>query len=163
MHNKDVEYSLSSVNSDLAAATNVVTSLGLTSNLTPYINKYSIIKACGAIEVSYKAILTDYLVRRAKSQIKNYIHKSIRDSSSNPSYDNICKTLKSFDENWSVKFKRDIKAVTNHTQMIDSLDSLVDARNSFSHGGDPTTTVQEIQRYFCDSIRIIEVLDNIIK
>jgi hypothetical protein len=162
MKNKDVELLLDQVESDLKIAQNLALALGPVNNANPYINKYSIIRACGAVEVSYKAIISDYLVHRSKKQVKTYINTNIRSSSSNPSYDNICRTLKSFDKDWLAKFKSLLLAKPNSTQIFDSLESLVEARNEFAHGGDPNSTVSDVLRYFTDSRFLLEILDSVV-
>ena len=44
-----------------------------------------------------------------------------------------------------------------------SLQSLVDARNDFAHGGHPSTSISDLITYFTDSKEVIEVLDQIVR
>jgi HEPN superfamily RiboL-PSP-like protein len=46
--------------------------------------------------------------------------------------------------------------------IISSIQSLVDARNDFAHGGNPTITFSDIKHYFGESKLLIETLDNVI-
>lgn len=162
MNNVDVEYVLNECQSDLNLAHSLVMSLGAASNIVQYVTKYSLIKACGTIEISYKAIIADYCEWRSKKQIKQFISKRVRDNSSNPSFSNICKTLKEFDENWNNDFKDALEVRPDKTVLLDSLQSLVDARNEFAHGGNPTLTIQSVLDYYKHSRTIIEILDSII-
>jgi len=78
----------------------------------------------------------------------------------NPSYGNMCSSLSNFDEDWKNKFKSTIKEHPERTKILDSLDSLNNARNAFAHGGTPTASFMNIQEYFSDSIKILEVLES---
>jgi len=133
-----------------------------TSNIVPYINKYCIIRACGSIEIAFKTIIADFINRRSKIQIKNYINKYVRENSSNPSYDNICKLLKSFDSSWNTNFKSEVNKHPDKSKIMTSIESLVDARNEFAHGGNPNIPVQSTIDYFYDGKTLIEILDTII-
>jgi len=125
----------------------------------PYLSKYGLIKACGTIEQAFKSLVADRCSYRARAQIKNYLTKMVRNSSSNPSFGNICKLLKSFDSSWNAAFK---DAVNNHASsnsLKTSLQSLVDTRNEFAHGGNPRVSIGDVRRYFHDARAVIEELD----
>jgi len=162
MHNHNVQLILDESRDDIEKVKSIVDSLGITSNASPYLSKYSIIRACGAIETAYKTLIADYCSYRSKAQIKNYIDTHIREASSNPSYDNIIKTLGEFDKNWVNKFKTKAKSNSRITIIRTSLQSLVDARNEFAHGGNPTVSINDVLQYFQDSIELIKILDNVI-
>jgi len=70
--------------------------------------------------------------------------------------------LKDFDENWNATFKAGIKAEPNSAQLLTSLQSLVDARNEFSHGGNPTVSLTDVVSYYTHAKRIIELMDGIV-
>lgn len=162
MNNSDAEQILNDCDQDLQNALNIVNGLGQSSNVVPYLNRYGIIKACGSIEQAYKTIIADYCNYRSKQQIKNYINKTIRDGSSNPSYDNICSTLKRFDRNWHITFKADVNGHIDKVTIKTSLQSLVDARNEFAHGGNPNVSLNDVYLYFQQSRELIEILDNVV-
>ena len=159
MKNQNVSSLLEETESELIIANNLLLELGVTSNVNPYISKYSIIRACGAIEVSFKSIIADSCTFGANSQISTYLNKTIRESSSNPSYDNICKKLKLFDQNWAKQFKDKVGESIN--PLKDSLKSLVEVRNDFAHGGNPTITMNDIIQYYKHGKEVIEILDTI--
>jgi hypothetical protein len=161
MNNVDAMTYIDSCNDELSKIKNIIDSLGHTSNVVPYLTKYAIIKSCGTIELSFKTILSDYCSNNQSQQVKNYIDKTLRDSSMNPSYDNICNLLNNFDENWKANFKSKVGNLANPEKIKASLQSLNVSRNNFAHGGNPTTSFQSVVEYFNDSIEIIKLLDTI--
>jgi hypothetical protein len=84
MNNSDVEKSLLDCEDDLVRVRSIIDSMGIMSNVVPYLNKYAIIRACGAIEVGFKTILADCCSNGANSQVKNFINAKVRESSMNP-------------------------------------------------------------------------------
>jgi RiboL-PSP-HEPN len=159
MNNVNVQQILDACANELNQIKAIIDNLGQTSNPVPFLTKYSIIRACGAIEVSYKNIVADYCSWRSKPQVKNYIDSKVRESSRNPSYSNICQLLEEFDSTWNSTFKTNAKALPDITDIQTSLDSLVDARNEFSHGGNPTITIGDIIAHFTNSRKLVELID----
>ena len=90
------------------------------------------------------------------------MRKRVREGSANPSFSNICKFLVDFDEQWKAEFKTQIAMDPNGPALLTSLQSLVDARNDFAHGGSPTASIADILRYFEDARRVVEILDIVI-
>lgn len=162
MHNSEVESALVSCESDLASVKAIIDGLGITSNIVPYLTKYAVIRGCGTIEQAFKTVVADRCAYRCKSQVKRYIEIKVRLNSSNPSYSNICGLLKDFDEDWNSRFKLGVKGEPNSKQITDSLQSLVDARNDFAHGGDPSASISDVLTYFENSKRVIEILDDVV-
>lgn len=62
-------------------------------SLCPYLISYSIIRACGCIEVCVKNVLFDYLSKGAKAETVKYLENQILESSWNPSFGSIQKLL----------------------------------------------------------------------
>ena len=162
MNNTDVQSILDECQADLDQVKTIVDGLGIGSNIVPYLSRYSIIRACGAIETSFKSIIADFCSYRSKKQVKTFIDSRVRGISSNPSYSNICKLLKAFDNDWHSQFKIQIDAHPRKGNLMTSLQSLVDARNDFAHGGHPSLSLSDLITYFADSREVIEVLDRII-
>lgn len=163
MNNFDVQSLLFETRKDLSRVLVLVRRNGSTSDISNYLNKYAIIKACGTIEVAYKSIIPDYFLNMGiPSQIEMYLEKNIRENSSNPNFDNIVKYLKSFDVSWHQKFKEEINLLPNKNEILDSLSSLVTLRNQFSHGGSPNTTIHDSIKYYIHSSKIIEILDKVV-
>jgi hypothetical protein len=138
----------------------IIKGMGSMSHPIPYLTRYSIIRACGAIEYGFKTIISDINIKQQSKQLKQFIDIKFRNSSMNPSYTNICKGLSSFDENWKEKFKSNIDALEDKKRILDSLESLNNARNTFAHGGSPSASFVNIQMYFIDSVKVLEALES---
>ncbi|MBN2058368.1 MAG: hypothetical protein JW782_06200 [Candidatus Saganbacteria bacterium] len=133
---------------------------GIGGSIVPFLSKYAIIRACGSVERSIKKIIYDKAAASTTIETKKYLENTIIESSMNPSLYNIRKLLNKFGDEWSSEFNSRMSSITKKEQ--DSLQSLVDLRNEFAHGGNPTATASNIREYFEDSIKIVELLDNII-
>lgn len=162
MNNLEVNEELDRCWAELNHVKTLIDGLGIASAIVPYLTKYTIIRACGAIELSFKTIIADRSSRRSKKQIKRFVSRRIREGSANPSYDNICNFLHDFDKDWNTNFKSQIKLQQDNANLLDSLQSLVDARNDFAHGGNPGASISDILTYFTNARRVIEIMDNVI-
>ena len=162
MNNSDVLIVLDECQSDLSKVETIIDSLGQTSSIVPYLTKYAIIKACGTIEVAHKSIIADYCSKRSKKQLKTFVDNKVRDSSRNPSYSNICALLQEFDDEWKDDFKSQIDVHADKSEILTSLGSLVDARNDFAHGGNPTLTISDVIKYYRYCRIAVEIIDNIV-
>jgi len=162
MNNSQVQQQLDDCAVDLAQVATIVTGLGIGSNIVPYLTKYAIIRACGVIEQSFKSVIADHCSHRSKKQVKQFLTRRIRDGSANPSFDNMCRFLGDFDDDWKSEFKAKLAHESNKSQLLTSLQSLVDARNDFAHGGNPSASLGDVTRYFTDARRVIELMDQVV-
>jgi hypothetical protein len=162
MNNADVLRELTACDAELAQVRSLIDGLGVTSNIVPYLTKYAVIRACGSIELSFKTIIADYCVYRSKKQVKRFIDRRVREGSANPSIENINRFLNDFDEGWRNSFKAQLNGEVNKSVILTSLQSLVDARNDFAHGGSPSATILDVIAYFSHARRVIEIMDTII-
>lgn len=161
MNNENAESSIDSCIKELERIETLIENLlGHTSPIVPYLTKYAIVRACGTVEHCFKTIIAD--LHTGTPQVLNYIDNTIRSSSMNPSINNICTTLKKFDEGWNTAFTDKIKAHEHPQRLRDSIDSLNSARNSFAHGGTPTSTFENVKNYFNDTVIIISMLDEVV-
>jgi len=112
--------------------------------------------------MSFKTIIADFCSHRSKKQIKRFLTKKVREGSANPSFDNICKFLRDFDEDWKKTFKAQIDQEPNKANLLTSLQSLVDARNNFAHGGNPSASINDVLAYFNHASRIIAIMDSVV-
>ncbi|MGB6082584.1 HEPN domain-containing protein [Moheibacter sp.] len=161
MNNNSVEQSINDCKDEIARIEAAIGVFGQSHHMVPYLTNYMIIKCCGTIENAFKSIISDYH-NSIPAQAKNFIEQTFTNSSLNPSKENICKSLKRFDINWNNAFKTKLSAEPNCSQLESSLKSLNDARNEFAHGGHPTVSHSSVKQYFEHSVRIIEILDEII-
>lgn len=160
MKNVSVLQILADCDSEIKNIENVVHNFfGHSSPAVPFLIKYSIIRACGAVEVSFKTLIYDIITQGQSPKVKKYFEDNIKESSMNPSFENICKVLKSFDKDWNDNFKENLKALSNESKVKTSLSSLNSARNSFAHGGSTTLSINNVMDYYNDSKEILEVLE----
>lgn len=162
MNNGAAEKILDDCMADLSEVDKIIRDLRATSNAVPYLTRFAVIRACGAIELALKTIVADYCDRESKQQVRNYFSNRVRETALIPSYDNICKFLKLFDENWNDTFKNLIGERPNASNLRESLLALVTARNLFAHGGNPISSIGDILRYFKEAREIIEVVDSVV-
>lgn len=161
MNNQNAQSSIDSCLEELDRIdTLIVNLLGHTSPIIPYLTKYAIVRACGTIEYCFKTIIAD--LHTGSPQVMNYIDSTIRSSSMNPSISNICNTLKKFDEDWNSSFTSKIRDYEHPQRLRDSIESLNNARNSFAHGGTPSSSFENVRNYFNDTVTIIEMLDEVV-
>lgn len=162
MNNSDVDLLLTQCRSELVHVESSIATLGVVSSVAPYLTKYAVIRACGAVEVSFKALIADFCNKGSKKQVKRYIALKITRSSANPSHSKIIEMLDHFDEDWKNTFKANIGADPDKTHLLDSLQSLVDARNEFAHGGNPTLSISDVIRHFDNARRVLEYVDHVV-
>lgn len=162
MKNISAKESIDSCKDELKKIEKLIDGMGKMSNPVPFLTKYAIIKSCGTIEYCFKTIISDVHVNQT-NQIKNFIDKMFRNSSINPSKENICRSLERFDDSWNEQFKIQLKARKDSKKIEDSLKSLNSARNTFAHGGQPSASFENVMDYFLDSVEIIKIIDNIVK
>ena len=162
MNNSEVQQLLTNCDNELTHIDGIIQNLGGTNLIVPYLNKYSVIKSCGTIEITFKTLIADFCSKRSKPQVKNFLNKKVRENSANPSYNRILQILADFDNTWVTNFKNQMQALQNYNSITSSIQSLVDARNDFAHGGSPTITFSDIRHYFNEAKFLIETLDNVI-
>lgn len=161
MQNKFAEENINNCLQEFERIHHLIEGVGQLSPMVPFLTRYAIIKSCGTIELCFKTIVSDFHSNQS-AQIRNFIDNTIRNSSMNPSKDNICKTLKKFDEKWNEDFKNELSKIENSKRIQDSLDSLNNARNDFAHGGNPTPSFDNIRDYFNDVIEVIKIIDRVV-
>jgi len=123
-----------------------------------FLISYSVVKACGVIEVIYKNIIVEKISIGATEEAKNYFEKNIRDSSSNPSTGNMLRLLQDLNSSWCQEFDSLIKGQNEKG----SLSSLVGLRNDFAHGRSVTASIGNVKQYYEDARTVLTWLDNVI-
>lgn len=154
---------ISDCKTELSDIQSIINEQGSFHNTTPYLIRYSVVRACGNIEVCYKEIICGYFCKTRLTQIHTYLEKTIRFSPASPLYDNVCNTLKKFDDKWNNTFKIKLRQNPKCNQIIASLKSLVNARNQYAHGHiSLVTTMNQVVGYYNDSVEMLEILDETI-
>ena len=161
MNNQEALFSIKSCRNELQRIFHLIEGHGHMSPIVPFLTNYAVIKSCGTIEFCFKTIISDIHAGQSP-QIVNYVDNTIRNSSMNPSLENICKTLKKFDLNWNESFKTKLNQHTNHQRIKSSMESLNTARNSFAHGQTPVSSFENIRTYFEDTVEVLNILDEIV-
>ncbi len=123
-----------------------------------FLTSYSVIKACGTIEIVFKQMIYDYLASGANDEAKTFLSKSIIEASFNPSPGQIYKLLERINVRWKLDFERLIAGTNQKGQ----LKALVELRNSFAHGAVITASINDIKNYYNAGIWILEKLDETI-
>lgn len=162
MKNLSVQSSLSDCESELVQLEDAMRLLGHTSPIGMYLTRYAIIKGCGTIELAFKSLVADHAESMQSQQVKNFLQSKVRESSMNPNENNILQLLKSFDPKWATDFASELNNLSDKARKKQSLKSLVEARNLFAHGGNPTASIGQVKAYFCDSRDIMMVVDKVI-
>lgn len=127
-------------------------------SMVRYLVSYSVIKSCGTIEIVFKDIIYNHLIKNANQEAIAYFSKNIKESSSNPKIDNICSLLKQINVNWNTSFKSNATDIDKQ-----SLNSLVELRNQLAHGNSITSSIDDVITYFTCGCNILQVLDSIVK
>lgn len=159
----DLQQLISDCSSELSDISQRIAGLSPLDNLKLYLTNYALIKACGTIEFTYKAIVADFFDQFASPQIETYLEKTIRKASSSALYSNMCDMLGKFDGAWTSNFKQTVEANPDKQRLISSVSSLVNNRHSFAHGLNPTATFSDIHQYFKDGIILIQIFDTIVR
>lgn len=161
MNNVSVQHILDDCRNDLIKINHLIVGMGVMADPVPFLTSYALIKTCGTIEFCFKTIIADIHVG-ASRQVQNYINRKIRESSMNPTESNICNILKSFDENWNKDFKAKLNSHADCEKIKSSLTSLNEARNIFAHGRPSTISFNDVQEYFEQTRKLIEILDDVV-
>jgi hypothetical protein len=159
MNNPDVEATLVECARELDSIVADLDRFGSTHKAAPYLTMYALMRACGAVELASKTIVADFCNKGCGPQIRQFITTKVRDNSRNPSYTNICKMLGDFDKAWVDEFKTAVASSGRKGALLDSLQSLVDARNEFAHGGSPSCSIRDVKQYFGDALVVLTHLD----
>lgn len=161
MVNKDAQEALSECWKDVKKVRLAI--CDSTKSSARHLTLYALIRCCGTIETTFKSIVADYACKSTCARTTAYIDKFIRNSSKNPTIDNINTLLKSFDKQWNTDLKSKIKGDPKGRQIKDSLKTLTDSRNAFAHGMNVNITLSDVRKHYRNACRLIFHIDTIIK
>jgi len=161
MNNAPVFESLVDCRSELQVIKSFLIGLGRESNPYEYMNRYAVIRASGTIETGFKTIIADRVDEGSHAQVRAFIKRKIRDSSANPKLGVIENMLSEFDDRWRTRFD-ELMAFEDKLGVQSSLKKLVDARNSFAHGGSTNLELDETIKCFEHGVLVLEILDRIV-
>ena len=109
-----------------------------------YLVAYAVVKSCGTIERVLKLMLFDHFNQNANAEATSHFSNYLLEASFNPSPGQIEKQLAIINASWKDAFCLKIKDTNQKGQ----LKSLVELRNSFSHGTPITSSIDEVITYF---------------
>ena len=161
MNNQSIEQLLIDTVDEIKAIELLIGQVGVMSPMCKYLTHYTLMKACGVIEFSYKTIIADFH-NGCSIQLQTYIDKTVRENSKNPSLDNIHSLLKSFDDNWNIQFTSILNNHPDKSRLISSLNSLNSNRNALAHGQQCNVSFSDIKSYFFDALEIIKFVDTVV-
>jgi len=161
MINAEVSEILDDCHQELESIRLLLMGLGDGARPSPYVKKYAVIRATGSIEVSFKQIIADKVDEGSHIQIKNFIKKKIRNASCNPKLGLIETMLDEFDSRWRDKFD-ELLSLEDKPALKGALTELVNARNTFAHGGDPNIEIDKTIDCFKNGQKILEILDSVV-
>lgn len=124
-----------------------------------YYTQYALIRTCGTIEFVYRSIVADYFTQYSIPQIDQYLDQHIRTGQLSATYENMKRLLNSFDENWKNAFTNSVSSHPDSNRILSSINSLVNNRNLFAHGKNPTATFNDIKQYYSDATILISLFD----
>ena len=104
MNNSEVSRQLDECQHELESIQALLTGLGDAAKPASYVKKYAVIRATGSIETSFKKLIADRVDRDSHDQLRNFIERKIRNSSSNPHLGTIVNMLAEFDCGWRQRF-----------------------------------------------------------
>lgn len=147
MRNSNAERVILDCNSELEKIEHLISAIGATNPIANYLTKYSIIRICGTLEVCYQTIIADFYEERAPL-MSTFLLNKVRNATMNPNYQNICTTLKSFDDDLADNFKENVHSIDNHDEIISAFDTLNKTRNEVAHGISSTVSFSDAKRMF---------------
>ncbi len=160
INNPTARTAIDDCNAELSRIAGIINGVGSTSPLSGYLTKYSLIRISGTLEICYKTIIADYYENIAP-QLGQFIGFHLRDASMNPTYDNICKAIKRFDDNRHQNFRSAVDALANKESLKEAFSVLNRERNNVAHGINSTLSFNDMKNRFTEAFQIIEVLDSI--
>ncbi|MDZ7705482.1 MAG: HEPN domain-containing protein [Trueperaceae bacterium] len=114
--------------------------------------RYLCVLTSGFLEVSVRAIYSEYLRVRVDSSVFGFLEKGLKIQ--NPKMNKILDLAGAFNKDWEIE----LRAFTEG-ELKDAVDSIVDVRNSISHGQDSGITYVRIKQYYESAVKVIEFIE----
>ncbi len=123
-----------------------------------FLTSYAVIRASGTIERVLKEMIFDVISLGSTEEAKSYLSRNIVEASFNPSTKKIEHLLPLLNSGWHSDFCNRVRA----TEQKEQLNSLVDLRNSFSHGSSITTSISDVVEYYHSGVWILRQLSEVL-
>jgi hypothetical protein len=118
-----------------------------------HLAKYLCVIVCGFVEVSIRAIYSEYANRKAEKNVANFISNSLKKFQS-PNMEKVLKLTGAFDPDWRDNLKKLVEG-----EIKDSIDSLGSNRNIIAHGGSVGITIRRVKRYYADAKKLVRHIE----
>ena len=103
------------------------------------------------VESSIKTILSAYVEAKTSDiPTRNYVNSNLRNLT--PNREQILSLIRTFDVTWAQRLKE------STVEYSDSLRAIVVNRNQIAHGEDVVLSLQDLERYFVDAQRVVELV-----
>jgi len=121
-----------------------------------YLAKYLVVFISGVYEEAIETIMNEKVEELKSKRINKYIASTIHYNFQNPDINKIVKLLNAFDDEWGGRIK----------QMPDvnkaALGNIVTRKNDIAHGNSFDVTLGAVIKWYEDSRKIIEKIDEIV-
>lgn len=121
-----------------------------------YLAKYLVVFISGVYEEAIETIINEKVEELKSKRISKYIASTMHYNFQNPNIDKIVSLLNAFDDEWGGQIKQmpDINKA--------ALGSIVTHKNDIAHGNSFDVTLKTVIKWYEDSIKIIEKIDEIV-
>lgn len=122
-------------------------------NLQGHWARYLCVLVSGFIEVSIRAILTEYVKNKSAPSVANYVVRGL-DRFQNPNMERILQTLGAFNPAWADEISK-----LTEGELKDAVDSVIANRNNIAHGGNVSIRYRTIASYYDNAVKVIEIIE----
>lgn len=121
-----------------------------------YLAKFLVVFICGIYEEVIETIVNEGVDKFGSSEVSNYIKESLHNTFRNPDLPNIKGLLGKFSEKW----KLNIDSLPLESK--DAISNIVNNKNALAHGETITITLEDILKYYKDSMIVINKIDDLL-
>ena len=130
----------------------------LPQSATTYLAEFLVVYICGIYEEIIESTVTGMVKNLKKSEISNFVEKSLEKLFKNPNMDKIIELFSMFNNQ---KWMTELKNLPQSSKT--ALNSIVENKNSLAHGQSLLTmTISDIENYYKQSKIIIEKIDDLL-
>lgn len=127
--------------------------------VTSLLAKIVCIRISGLLEMALKSRISDYSEKKTPKEIKRFLTQKFKDIT-NLKAKKLCDTLGFFSNDWKNLLEDEL---SENSQLKSSLDSLIALRNDIAHGQNCVVSISNVQQYFDDTKKVVNLFDKIIK
>lgn len=121
-----------------------------------YLARYLVVFISGIYEEAIESIINEKVEEFKSKRISKYVASSIHFNFQNPKIDRITRLLELFDDKWG----EIIKQMPDENKV--ALGNIVTHKNFVAHGNNFNVTLNAVIKWYSDSRKIIEKIDEIV-